>query len=76
MGEDFLHATRAMTGCNLLLVIGSSLQVYPVASLPERARQLVIINEGQTPWDQRANLVINGKAGQVMTDLLAALDKE
>ena len=75
MGEDFLHATRALIGCRLLVVVGSSLQVYPVASLPEQARQLVIINEGNTPWDHRADLVINEKAGRVMTDVLSALDR-
>jgi NAD-dependent deacetylase len=75
MGEDFFHATQALIGCSLLIVVGSSLQVYPVASLPEQARQLVIINEGNTPWDHRADLVINEKAGRVMTDVLSALDR-
>jgi NAD-dependent deacetylase len=75
MGEDFLRATNALIGCRLLVVIGSSLQVYPVAALPEQVSQLAIINEGHTPWDQQADLVLSGKAGQIMTDLLAALDR-
>lgn len=73
MGDDYLQATQVLSGCRLLIVVGSSLQVYPVASLPEYARQLVIINNDETPWDNRANLVINEKSGQVFTDLLAAL---
>lgn len=76
MGEDFFRATQALSGCQLLVVVGSSLQVYPVASLPDRARQLVIINKDPTPWDDRAALVINEKAGQVFTDTLSALEKQ
>ncbi len=75
LGEDFAGAVYAMNKCRLLVVIGSSLQVYPVASLPERAAQLVIINKEPTPWDDRADLVINELAGRVLTDLLAALEK-
>jgi len=75
LGEDFSRATQAMTSCELLVVVGSSLQVYPVAALPERARQVAIINKESTPWDGRANLVIHEKAGQVLTDVLAALEK-
>lgn len=73
MGEDFFRAVQALTGCELLLVVGSSLQVYPVASLPQRARQLVIINKEPTPWDDHAALVINDMAGKVLTDTMAAL---
>jgi len=68
MGEDFFYATQVLKGCQLLIVVGSSLRVYPVASLPERAKQVVIINNESTPWDNRAVLVINEKAGTVFTD--------
>lgn len=71
MSEDFYHAAQALTGCDLLLVVGSSLQVYPAASLPERAGRLVIINRDPTPWDGRAALVINDSAGKVFTSLMA-----
>lgn len=74
MGDDFFHASQALFGCQLLVVVGSSLQVYPVAHLPERARQLVIINRDPTPWDDRAALVLNDSAGKVFTDLMAKLD--
>jgi NAD-dependent deacetylase len=71
MGEDFQNAYRAMFDCQLLVVVGSSLQVYPAASLPEFAKKLVIINRDPTPWDRRADLVINEKlAGQVFNDVM------
>jgi NAD-dependent deacetylase len=73
MGEDFFHASQALTGSSLLVVVGSSLTVYPVAHLPERARQIVIINRDPTPWDNRAALVINESAGRVFNDVTAVL---
>lgn len=75
MGEDFFNAYHALQGSQLLLVAGSSLQVYPAASMPELAKSLVIINRDPTPWDSRADLIINEKmAGQVFTDLMAELE--
>lgn len=73
MSDDYLQATKVLPGCQLLLVVGSSLQVYPVASLPEYARYLVIINNEETPWDDQATLVINEKSGKVFTDIMALL---
>ncbi|MDD4335383.1 MAG: NAD-dependent deacylase [Desulfotomaculaceae bacterium] len=75
LGEDFTGAVYAMDKCRLLIVIGSSLTVYPVAALPERAGQLAIINKESTPWDDRAAVVINEMAGRVLTDVLAVLGK-
>ncbi len=73
--ESFNGAMQAMDMCRLLLVVGSSLTVYPVAALPEWAARLAIINKEPTPWDDRAEVVINDMAGRAMTDVLAALEK-
>lgn len=74
MGEDFCAAYQALSSCQLLIVVGSSLQVYPAASLPELAKSLVIVNRDKTPWDSRADLVFNEKmAGQVFADLMTEL---
>ncbi|AEG16502.1 NAD-dependent deacetylase [Desulfofundulus kuznetsovii DSM 6115] len=73
MSEDFFKATRALSGCQLMLVVGSSLQVYPAAGLPQFARKVVIINREPTPWDEQAELVIHHSAGQVFRDLMAEL---
>jgi len=74
MSEDYYKAVKALSGCQLLLVAGSSLQVYPVAYLPEYARRLVIINRDPTPWDEAAEVVINESVGKVFNDLLAELE--
>ena len=74
MNEHFFHATQVLSGCQLLIVIGTSLTVYPVASLPGLARRLVIINNTPTPWDDKAEVVLHEPAGQVFTDILTQLE--
>lgn len=73
MGEDYWRATQVLTGCRLLLVVGSSIQVYPVAGLPQLARRLAIINREPTPYDGEAAVVIHETAGPVLAGLLAEL---
>lgn len=70
MSEDFFNACQVLSGCQLLIVVGSSLSVYPVASLPEFARHIVIINKTETPWDDRADIVFNQSSGEVFRDLM------
>src|SRR5665213_1462304 len=54
----------------LLLVVGTSLEVWPVAGLPEETLlhggRLAIVNRDPTPYDVRADLVIHGSAGEVL----------
>ncbi|MBF7083455.1 NAD-dependent deacetylase [Desulfallas sp. Bu1-1] len=69
MTADFTEATREATTSELLLVVGSSLEVSPVNYLPMLAGKLAIVNLGPTMADRRALLVINNRAGQTM-DLL------
>jgi NAD-dependent deacetylase len=73
MSDDYYRAEKALTGCQLLIVAGSSLTVYPVAGLPQLSRRLAIINRDPTPWDDRAEVVINESLGKVFRDLLAVL---
>lgn len=73
MPRDYYTAQKVMSGCQLLLIIGSSLQVQPVASLPDLSRQVVIINREPTPRDETAELVFREPASQVLGDLARAL---
>ena len=63
-------AEELVRNADLLLVAGSSLQVYPAAALPMDAVQaggkLVIVNAEPTPFDEMATLVIRGRAGEVL----------
>jgi NAD-dependent deacetylase len=54
----------------LLLVVGSSLEVHPIAALPEETLlaggHLAIVNKGPTPYDGRADLKLEGNAGEIL----------
>ncbi len=58
---------RAAENCELMLVLGSSLQVYPAAELPQvaldRGAALVIVNLEETPYDDQATAVLRVKIG-------------
>jgi len=60
--------------CDLCIVLGSSLVVYPAASIPEEAvnsgSKLLIINRDETPLDRRADLVIHGSAAESMERIM------
>jgi len=62
---------------DLLVVVGSSLQVYPAAGLPvhavESGARLVIVNDEPTPYDGVADLVVRGRAGEVLGPAVEAL---
>jgi NAD-dependent deacetylase len=74
---DLARAEAAAAACDLFLAIGTSLTVYPVAWLPERAlrsgARLVIINAEATPLDGRAHAVLRGQIGEILPDLVARL---
>jgi len=67
------RATELVLGAGLLLVVGSSLEVHPVAGLPDLAQRLAIVNMGKTPFDEQAELVIDAPAGQTLERVVAAL---
>jgi NAD-dependent SIR2 family protein deacetylase len=53
--------------------VGSSLEVWPVAGLPLEAGSIAIVNRGPTALDDRAEVKIDGGAGETLGALLAAL---
>jgi NAD-dependent deacetylase len=68
----------AMQHCDLLLVLGSSLVIYPAAELPSMAlssgARIVIVNLQDTPYDDVA-LVVRDKLGNFAKSVLAAIEK-
>jgi len=61
----------------LLLVVGSALEVYPVAGLPLETigtgGDVAIVNRGRTAFDSEASLRIDGSAGEVLPQVVAEL---
>jgi NAD-dependent deacetylase len=70
MEEAFDFARKA----SLLMVVGSSLVIYPAAQVPAVAKssgaRLAIINDEPTPMDDLADWVIPGKAVKILPQLL------
>jgi NAD-dependent deacetylase len=67
------RATQLARGARLLLVVGSSLEVWPVAGLPLEAQAFAVVNRGPTALDDRAVLRVDGGAGETLSDVLQAL---
>ena len=77
--EAIERAQALAAEAGLLLVVGSSLEVHPVAALPgdtlAAGGALAIVNRGGTPWDSRADAVLDGGSGETLRALAAAVDK-
>jgi NAD-dependent deacetylase len=60
------RATHLARGARLVLVVGSSLEVWPVAGLPLEARAFAIVNRGPTALDEQAVLKVDAGASQTL----------
>jgi NAD-dependent deacetylase len=60
------RATELARSAALVLVVGSSLEVWPAAGLPLEARAFAIVNRGPTALDDQALLKIDGPAGATL----------
>jgi NAD-dependent deacetylase len=70
-------AEDAARRCDVLLVVGTSAEVYPAAALPDYAAQsgatVVEVNPNPTALSPRADYVLRGSSSVVLPALLAAL---
>jgi NAD-dependent deacetylase len=76
---DALARAEQLAGrADLMLCIGSSLEVYPVAQLPAMTLgaggQIAILTQGPTPFDTRAAVKLSGDIVDELTGLIAALE--
>jgi NAD-dependent deacetylase len=75
--EVLAAATRAARSCDLLLAVGSTLQVQPAAGLAEVAVRsgatLAIVNRDPTPYDGMAGAILREPIGTVLPRLVAPL---
>ena len=72
--EDLVRSDRAARSCDLLLAIGSTLAVYPIAAVVPLAvrsgAKLVIVNGDRTEMDELADVVVNARIGEVLPALV------
>jgi len=73
--DVLMEAERRSRNCDLCIVLGSTLSVYPAALIPRYAKEsgakLIIINLGPTELDGYADIRIEGKAGEIMPEIIA-----
>jgi NAD-dependent deacetylase len=77
--REMERATEATLGCDLFLVLGSSLVVYPAAGFPVMAKRnrakLAIVNREETELDEIADLVLHSEIGPTMQKAVARLNR-
>jgi len=68
------HAFELAVQCNLMLMIGSSLEVQPACLIPSAAAEsgarLIFINRDPTPYDDLASVCFSENAGAVLEELV------
>ncbi len=74
---EMARAQAATLSCDLMLVLGSSLTVYPAAGFPLLAKRqgarLIILNRDETPQDDIADLALRAEIGPTMRAVIDAL---
>jgi NAD-dependent deacetylase len=77
--EAIARATELAEEADLMLCVGSSLAVHPVAGLPQLTLQgggtVAIVTKGDTPYDSDAELKLEGEVDEELAALVAALDR-
>lgn len=75
--EDLARAERVSRECDLMLAVGSTLGVYPIAGVVPVAREagarVVIVNGGPTELDGIADAVLRGSISEILPDLVAGV---
>jgi NAD-dependent protein deacetylase/lipoamidase len=75
--EAMGRAEKLAAGADLMLCIGTSLEVYPVAGLPEMTLesggQIAILTQGRTPFDRHAVVRMGGDVVEELEAVLTAL---
>lgn len=70
----FEASVVASSACDVFLAVGTSLVVQPAALLAaeahRRGARLVIVNQGETPLDDRADAVLRDPIGEVLPKIV------
>ena len=72
--DEVEKAIDLSRNCDFFLVVGSTLLVQPAALMPSYAKQggafLAIVNLSETPYDERCDVLIRGKAGEALLEIV------
>jgi NAD-dependent deacetylase len=76
--DALARAEQLAAAADLMLCVGSSLEVYPVAELPQLTLagggKIAILTQGSTPFDDRASVRCGGDVVEELEAVLSALD--
>jgi NAD-dependent deacetylase len=77
--QDLNVAFAASQTCDVFLAIGSTLIVNPASKMPDIARRqgafLAIVNLSETPYDSVCDLLITGRAGDILPEVVRRIDE-
>jgi len=77
--DVFNEAVNEASKSDLMLIVGSSLVVFPAAQLPSIAKKngakIILINLEKTWFDDKADIVIHGKAGDILPKIVKNVKK-
>ena len=75
--EAVATANRLAEEADVMLVVGTSLVVYPAAEIPlvavRAGAAMIVINAEPTPFDRLAEVVIHGRSGEVLPEIAALI---
>jgi NAD-dependent deacetylase len=75
---EVLEAFALARDADVMLVVGSSLVVYPAAEIPLAAvragARMIIVNAEPTPFDDLAEVVIHGRSGELLPEIVRLID--
>ena len=74
---DLITAIEKVKEAEVLIIGGTSLNVYPAAGLINyfKGNHLILINKEKTPYDTRCDLVIYDSIGKVMEEILKEIKR-
>lgn len=71
-GDTIEKSVEYISNADMLIIGGTSLNVYPAAGLINyyRGKKMVLINKSTTPYDHKASLIITKSIGEVFREIL------
>jgi NAD-dependent deacetylase len=79
MPGEAVKASKELAGqADVMLVVGTSLVVYPAAEIPliavRSGARMIVVNAEPTPFDRFAEVVIHGRSGEVLPEIVSLID--
>lgn len=75
--EDMINAIKAIQKAEVLIIGGTSLNVYPAAGLLQyfQGKYLILINKEKTPYDNKCDLVFYDNIGTILKEVMNKIEK-